>query len=798
MQNSPLRQLPDPREVREEQELEKTTDEDTFGTLNRQDDLKQDLVSVKGVSLQVLYPFFRQVKERKKFQKVLLVQSKTSIENEHGKFPEKTTFRVEDEELIEYFSRFEKLGVIDQNLIKNINEQINEKNEVLVFSGKNILKIRGNLLAYKNNLDWSLEDIGKFCIEDKKKFTESIDDIQKTPIEKSYYIIYNPKTSFLDFVGGLKNADLNGISTFLWLDLFGVYSSDNSSSTKAYRNLYCKEHLIQNSLQVLVYIDNWEDPNCLKDYETFWSLYQALKINKSCKFFSIAEDLVALYHKNLEPFEMFLERDFFSLLIHLDPNYYKSENIEITKTLIPNEKEKNIVFWNVIKKIYQAFNDFYCFEISIDASSSTGHIITRSRVKKVKNIFEWIKYTDLLIQTSFFLLKRYNHVYENISKNDEYMNEVLDVVDGYLSKAGRVIINLEREIYSESSANITLSSIQIDKQLQEFKRVKVETAVLISILNCFKYRKTEINELMTRQQLDTEISEDLLEGERTSLNMVRQDKIARTIFYKAKNSSRELISSFEGLILQMRTNQEAKIELIFSSYQALIYKIDLNLLSQQEVTKSFESLKNDINNLVNEENGYFLYNLYGKICLKQGFLLIRNHKFESGIKVLKEGKEIYENNVGVLNESYAQILEKLGIGYAKLGNFVESLEHWEKAVQCFKKSIGTMTVEVTRVYTHIASAHKKLNNIQEAEKFYLLSAKKAKLLVDVDEERKTDVEQSVFTQLGLLYEETQHPDKAIKYYKECYKIRKRVLGSDHIHTVSVKNKIEKLSDEPAV
>ena len=213
--------------------------------------------------------------------------------------------------------------------------------------------------------------------------------------------------------------------------------------------------------------------------------------------------------------------------------------------------------------------------------------------------------------------------------------------------------------------------------------------------------------------------------------------------------------------------------------------------------------------LINNSKIGFLYNLLGLI-------LVGQTKYNDAIKYYQKGIEIEPNNAMIYNnlgavyktknkhtlaENYynksIQLDNKIPETQNNIGNLYIELNKYDDAINSFKKAIN-INSEFYIAYYNLGILHKSLGNLKESKKYFektiekkpdFYSAHRAysqvnnytdnhdhiKLMEDIYSKKNINVSGKISLSfaLGKAFDDTQKYKKAVKYYNEGNKLRKK-------------------------
>ena len=203
----------------------------------------------------------------------------------------------------------------------------------------------------------------------------------------------------------------------------------------------------------------------------------------------------------------------------------------------------------------------------------------------------------------------------------------------------------------------------------------------------------------------------------------------------------------------------------------------------------------------------FLYNLLGLISVKLEKIDIALKYYENGIKIDPNYPQIY-NNIGILlfNYKYSGNVEKIENFYKKsislnqnlpethnnLGSLYESINKFDKALDCFKRAI-TADNKFFHAYHNLGNIYTSMGNFDEAKRYLHKSIKinpyytnshrtLSRLIKYTNSEKHFDILKNLYKDeninniddkvnisfaLGKAYEDIKDYDKSFFHYKNA-------------------------------
>ncbi|MDP2364273.1 MAG: tetratricopeptide repeat protein, partial [Ignavibacteria bacterium] len=202
----------------------------------------------------------------------------------------------------------------------------------------------------------------------------------------------------------------------------------------------------------------------------------------------------------------------------------------------------------------------------------------------------------------------------------------------------------------------------------------------------------------------------------------------------------------------------------------------------------FQKSINIYEDLTNQYDQERLWLKYIQALNYLGYNLCYLAKFEDSMFYLSKAKELCFEKLGEDNNTAAQIYQSHGIYYDFMGDFVQSLEMFQKALGIRNNLFGENHSDVADTYNSIGTIYAKRSNLEMALEYFL---KSLEIKIDVlgEEHSHTAV---AYNNIGIIYADRGDYGKALEYYQKSLMIRLNVLGEQNYLTASSYNNIGNL------
>jgi len=230
--------------------------------------------------------------------------------------------------------------------------------------------------------------------------------------------------------------------------------------------------------------------------------------------------------------------------------------------------------------------------------------------------------------------------------------------------------------------------------------------------------------------------------------------------YRSMGDNNTALKAFRRA-LNLRLSVAQSMKLSKSQTEALIYSHEdvLELLNQQvSISPDPDSIREEISS----------------VLLKMGHLYDTISRFDKSLKYLEKALKIRQNvGDGI---KIAQVLNVIGIAFAKRRKFSEAKDAFEQSLALRKETLGEWNNDVAETLHNMGNCAAKKGDFDDAKAYYEESLRiKRKNLGN----ENVSVAQTLHN-LGNIMAEKGSTEAAMQYYQEALSIRLDTVGMDHL------------------
>ena len=171
--------------------------------------------------------------------------------------------------------------------------------------------------------------------------------------------------------------------------------------------------------------------------------------------------------------------------------------------------------------------------------------------------------------------------------------------------------------------------------------------------------------------------------------------------------------------------------------------------------------------------------------------LYQNAKYKEAESVCLRLIALREELFGKEHLSTAAAYNKIGMVYAKQGDYSKALEYFKKALDICERVLGPDHPSTAMSYNNIGNVYNDQGDYAKALEYHGKALDIRERVLGPDHPNTA----SSYGNIGVVYDEQGDYAKALEYYGKALDIRERVLGPDHPDTAGSYNNIGLVYDE---